>query len=84
MTSCLVGFRKIAVSSAYMDVWKLRDLPRSLDMNPLSVACSNKARSGSIAITKGKGDKGSPCYSPLLCLMGLFGTPLRRILDEDV
>jgi hypothetical protein len=52
---------------------------------PSVLAASSMSRcSGSIARMKSICDSGSPCRKPLACFMRRLGTPLRRILKEDV
>ena len=44
----------------------------------LSVAKSRRRRSGSMAITKKSGERGSPCRRPLTCISGVQGTSLSK------
>jgi hypothetical protein len=78
------GFAKIAASSAYKEQRREAALGRTGCNSPLLAASSISRCSGSIAKMKSMGDSGSPCRSPLACLIRFPGTPFTSILDDDV
>ena len=83
VTSLLYGLTKIAMLSAYMDVRMTVCFPLNFAKCPSSVARSRIFCSGSIAMTNSRGERGSPWRNPQSCLIGVVGTPLRRIWEDD-
>ena len=77
-TSSLVGFRKMAASSAYRLSLSLAEDRVNGVRSPSLVANSNNLCSGSIARMNNIGDKGSPYRNPVLCLNHLPLPPLSR------
>jgi hypothetical protein len=84
VTSLIVGLRKMTTSSAYMEVLNLATLPFNLLSRPLSVAVSKSHVRGSMAKIKRRGERGSPCRSPLPCWIGSSAPPLSMTLDVEV
>jgi hypothetical protein len=77
-----IGQRNRVVSSVYGLV---HILTRSAPMGcskPASVAMSKSLCKGTITRMNSISESGSPCRSPLPCLMGLPTSPLRRTRDD--
>ena len=83
-TSPFVGVTNMTASSANIDMRRSGERPWSLVSIPNSVATSRSLCRGSIAMTKRRGDRGSPCLRPRPCQIGGFGTPLRMTLEVEV
>ena len=82
-TNCLASASIIKrVSSAYCTIRKSRLDYKSIGLliNPLFIAEFTKVYRKSAASTKSRGERGSPCLTPLLQWIVLPGTPFRRIL----
>jgi hypothetical protein len=75
--------RKMTASSAYIAVLNLAARPFSLLSKPVSVAFCRRRLRGSMARMKRRGDKGSPCRSPLPCWIGCSGTPLSITVEVE-
>lgn len=83
VTSSLIGFRKIAVSSAYMLTLIFVVLCWIGDNCSLVVATSNIFCNGSMAKIKSNGDRGLPCRSSCQCLNQSPLDPLRKTADVE-
>lgn len=77
------GFAKKAASSAYKEHLNLACFGRTGCSNPCYAAFSRILWTGSITIIKSNGDNGSPCLSPLACLIFWLGLPFISILEDD-
>lgn len=77
------GFTKNATSSANREILNLKfPIPRG----EITLDCSASFMillSGSIAMMKRKGERGSPRLRPLACLMGCPGMPITSTFELD-